>query len=488
MIYLHVEDSYFYDKENNYKLLIEKISFSNKELSESIKEKEIVAIYDKESLVDLLKKGSFKKAIISPFEPSTFNMATSFFGVYKVENSEGILTLSEKEVGLKPYKKLNDALGLTVEESSLNFTDGNQDERLVEVARLLSLKLMLGEIPDAVFLAGIMGTGKSYFAQCLAGETSRLLVSFNLAKIMNDPNPVDKFDKVVDYLATTESKYLLWIDEIDKIFNGSPESEHIKNKFLTFLNDLGTTIDIDTLVVMTANNVTDIFTKFPEMVRAGRVEPFGKIFLDLLDIDSARGTAKLYINKRNSMASKKNSLANILITLNEKSDSILLNSLDKYDFYKPIAPKLELIYQLDVDTKKYRLTKKEKATLFSNKIEEIFSEDELERIYYYLHLDVDADRIVQLIDRMYRSIHQSTKINVFAYVHAEMKEVISQLYLMNIERKFNDSDNNYLDSAIEKIIKNNIAIADAGSDAVDKMKGNEDKFSIIIPRKKYSDA
>ncbi|KAB7891298.1 AAA family ATPase [Poseidonibacter ostreae] len=482
MIYLLVEDIYFYDKLNDFELLRNKISYSNKHLGENIKDKKIKVIFDKESLTTALYKEDFASTVIlSPLHPKTFNMDTPFFGVFKVDNSEGLLTKSEKDVGLKEYKKLNDALGLVVEESSLNFSDSNQDPRLVEVARLLALKLMLGEIPDAVFLAGIMGTGKSYFAQCLAGETGRLLVSFNLAKIMNEPNPIEQFDIIIDYLVENDGKYLLWIDEIDKIFNGSPESEHIKNKFLTFLNDLGTTIEMDTLVVMTANNVTDILTKFPEMIRAGRVEPFAKIFLNLLDVQSAVNTANLYIKKRNSIDNKRKTLANILLTLKEGNDSILMKDIGKYAFYKNIVDKLEHIKQIDTNVQKYKLVKKDKVNLYLDEIDNIFTEEEREEIFNSLHLDVDGDYLVDYIDRIYRSIHPKTKIVVFYYVHAEVKEIVSQLYLRNIMSKFKSEDTETLDEALESIVRDNIAIADAGEDAINKMLGNLDKFSIVIP-------
>lgn len=487
MIWLQVEDSYFYKTDNNYSLLREKIAFGNKELSDLIEEKikfsnfEFVLIFDKDSLKEILYSCDYENTvIISPFEPKTLGYDTSFFGVYKVSNTEGILTSSEKFVGIQKQHKLNQALGLFVTESKFNFNNSNQDKRLVDVARYLTLKYMTGELPKAVFLSGVMGTGKSFFAQCLAGETKRLLISFNLANIMNEPNPLKAFDNVIEYLVENNNeKYLLWIDEIDKIFNGSPESEHIKNKFLTFLNDLGLTIFIDTFVVMTTNKVEDILTNFPEMIRAGRVEPIAKIFLDMLSCDEAKKTAQLYLDLRNSIKSKNAVIINTMIWLNSGS-AMFIDSFKNLSYFNKIIPKLDLINSITFDNLKYKLTKEEKFNLFSQKLTKIFTEDELNDIYDSLHLNVSADKIIEYIDRNYRSIHPNTKITAFYYVNAEIKELVSQIYFRHLESCFKNDDDTVLENDLKEIIKNNIAIVDASISNYKKMLGNLGSFSIVI--------
>ena len=488
MIWLEVEDSYFYEEENSYKLLREKIAFSNKDLAFYLDEKidndkiDFKLVFDKEDAKNIFHSKNNKKeqVIISPFNPKSLGIETSFFGVFRVENTEGILTSSEFLVGIKKQTKLNKKLGLHVEKSQFNFSNSNQDERLIEVAKYLTLKYMTGETPKSVFLSGVMGTGKSYFAQCLAGETDRLLISFNLANIMNEPNPLKAFDDAVDYLVNNpDEKYLLWIDEIDKIFNGTPESEHIKNKFLTFLNDLGMSIHIDTFVVMTANKVEDILKKFPEMLRAGRVEPLAKIFLDMIGVEEAKKTANLYINKRNSKENKLNVIANTIAWLNS-GNTIFMEEFKNLNFFSLILSKLEDIKEIDTNTSKYKLTKNEKINLFKEKISFLFTQEELVELYDLLELKVSARKIIEYIHRNYKDVHETSRITAFFYVNAEIKEIVTQMYFGHLYKGFSSDEDDKVEKELNSIIKNNIAIVDASFDNYTKMVGNKKSFSIVV--------
>ncbi len=487
MIWIYAEDSYFYDTKENYSLLRKKIAFSNKDLAihlDNLEKKDSLnfeLVFDSSDVKEIFKNKEKRDSIIlSPFTPKSLNIETSFFGVFKVENTDGILTSSENIVGLKKQNKLNQKLGLQVYKSEFNFSNSNQDERLVDVARLLTLKYMTGETPKAVFLSGVMGTGKSFFAQCLAGETNRLLISFNLANIMNEPNPLKAFDDVVDYLIdNSQEKYLLWIDEIDKIFNGSHESEHIKNKFLTFLNDLGLTIQIDTFVVMTANKVEDILSKFPEMIRAGRVEPFAKIFLDMIEAEDAKKTAELYIKKRNNKETKLSVIANTMAWLNDGS-TIFMDKFKDLKFFKIIHDKISEIERITVDNKQYKKTKNEIINVYKEKIYTIFKNEELEELLDSLELKVSSHKIIDFIDRNYKSTHPDTKISAFYYVNAEIKELVSQVYFGHLAKQFLGDNDEKVEKELKDIIKNNIAIVDASFENYKKMSGNLKSFSIVV--------
>lgn len=481
MIWIHVED-YFYYKKKNFNLLIEKISFNNSEVGKKLVNSEHIMIYDKNSLIDLLKASEEEKVIISPFLPKDFNMDSSFFGILNVDNTKGMLTESEDIVGMKDYDKLNDKLGLIVEQSPFTFEkDHDGDVRIAKIIEQLNLRYMFGEIPNAVFLAGIMGTGKSFFAQCLAGETGRLLVSFNLAKIMNESNPIKAFDSIISYLLKQkDAKYLLWIDEIDKIFNNSKESEHIKNKFLTFLNDLGITISIDAFVVMTANDVTDILTKFPEMIRAGRVEPYAKVFLDFHSKETAIRSAELCINKKNSDKYKRKVLSNCMYYsyMNEK----LINKKNPENkIIESVIEKIEKIKQVVFDLESRRLNKQEIIKYLESSLEGIFNNQELEDIFNILEIKFSGFDVIDFIDRVYKTIHRESKLDgAFYYVHAEIKEIVNQIYYLNIDKQYSSENHEELHADLRKIVKDNIAIGDAGEKAVNSMLGNKDKFSIIV--------
>ena len=464
MIWIYAEDSHYYDNTEALKSYLQK---KHSFIAEKIKEEsDLEYVFEKEDVLKLLKSKKFNKIVMSPFRPSHFNLQTSFFGVIKIQNVHGILTTDEKIAGFTEYEKLNNSLGLVVEESFLSFDDMGGGEELVNIVRQLDTKYAFGETPKAVFLAGIMGTGKSFFAQCLAGETKRLLVSFNLAKIMNFDNPIEAFDNIVKYLVEQNGKYLLWIDEIEKMFNGSEASEHIKNKFLTFLNDIGVTIPLDAYVVITANDVSDILSKNPEMVRGGRVEPFAKVFLDFLTNDSANNIARLYIKKRNDYKNHLIYIANNILAFKEKRlpDGIFI---EKY-----LLEKEEEICKHFENAGELGLVETAKEVMYK-----IFTDDDLKTISERLTIKTTPEYIIDYIDRIYKDIHRKSTLLNFPYVPAEIKEIVSQIFYSHVIEEVTDENVN---EVIEKIVRSNIAIGDAGKTGVDKMLGNKDKFSIII--------
>jgi len=464
MIWVLAEDSYYYNK---HKDLVDILKDEHEEVSKSIKNLENISyVFTKNRVTEILENFQFDKIIISPFHPSRFGLDSSFFGVIEVENKHGILTTSENRAGVKEYEKLNDKLGLIVERTDLSLDDMGGGETLKDIVVKFEIKYAFGEVPKAVFLAGIMGTGKSFFAQCLAGETGRLLVSFNLAKMMNEKNPIEAFDKIVAYLVRKKGKYLLWIDEIEKMFNDSEASEHIKNKFLTFLNDIGVTIKLDAYVVMTANNVTKILEENPEIMRSGRVEPYAKVFLTFLTTESAINITKLYIDKRNSSKEQAKYISETMLAYDENR---LPKSTWLYNVYERKKDKIKtLVKSLQV---------KNKTSKLKERISEVLSEDEVASIKKKLTMNIEPDYVVDYIDRIYKGIHSSSKLNDYPYVPAEIKEVISQLFFEHVSNSINARN---ADETLEKIVKSNIAIGDAGSAGVDSMLGNKDKFTVVI--------
>jgi len=464
MIWIYAEDSYYYENIDKLKKYLQK---KHSHIAEKIKsESDLEIVFQKEDAIKLLNDRKFNAIVLSPFKPSTLDLHSSFFGVIHVQNFHGILTTDEKQAGFTEYEKLNNSLGLIVEESFLSFADMGGGEELVNIVRQLDTKYAFGETPKAVFLAGIMGTGKSFFAQCLAGETKRLLVSFNLAKIMNFDNPIEAFDNIVKYLVEQNGKYLLWIDEIEKMFNGSEASEHIKNKFLTFLNDIGVTIPLDAYVVITANDVSDILSKNPEMVRGGRVEPFAKVFLNFLTNDSANNIARLYLDKRNEYKNHLKYIANNILAFKE-------NRLPEGVFIEKY-----LIDRKDaIESKFNKAIETELIDTATELVSEIFQEDELNEISERLSIKVEPEYIIDYIDRIYKDIHRNSTLLNFPYVPAEIKEIISQIFYAHVIKEVTQKN---INEVIEKIVRSNIAIGDAGKMGIDKMLGNKDKFSIII--------
>ena len=469
MVWLYVEDSYYFSH------LDEAIAIFQKKqpklFRQAIEEVKgnIEFVFKADDLNHLLLEQKWEKIIFSPFLPKNIlGNNSSFFGVFKIPNKYGLLTESEKKAGLTEYEKLQQETGLTVELSPVTFDDMAGSQKLREIARKLDIKYSMGEMPDAVFLAGIMGTGKSFFAQTLAGETSRYLVSFNLTKLMYSDNPIEEFDKIITFLEKEDKKLLFWIDEIEKMFTGSEKSEHMKNKFLTFLNDLGLTINIDAFVVMTANNVSDILKKNPELLRGGRVETYAKIFMDFPEKETAQTIFELYINKRNKEKDRVERLANFLISIDRgTADSTLWIYKYAQNVKDYLAnKKIELSKEVDI-LKKILMEESQKTDVINNTLNKMI-------------FPLKAEDIADYIDRNYIPVcdPKNTPEN-FPYVPAEIKEIVTQLYYLHLEKNFTNK-NIDLTQIYDDLMRENIPIGEAGSIGIDVMKGNEDKFSVIV--------
>jgi len=468
MIWLHIEDNYYYNNFNEVEEYIKtKISHTL-----SLESYEKAFIFSEKQLEKVFSSGNYKQIVISPYSPSHFNCDTSFFGVIKIPNKFGLLTSSEKDSGLTEYEKLHKSTGLTIEESPVTFDDMAGSSKLKDIAEQLSVKYSMGEIPKAAFLAGVPGTGKSFFAQCLAGETNRFLVSFNLTIIMYGDNPIENFDNIVEYLSKQNQRYLLWIDEIEKMFTESEKSEHIKNKFLTFLNDLGITIKMDAFVVLTANNVSGILEKNPELVRGGRVETFAKIFMDFPKVPTSTSVCELYINKRNSEKERIERLSYYLRAIKEHKANV---DIWIYQYAKHVYSLLET---LDNDVCF------ENMNTLKEIIKKNINNEHITNCLEKMKFPLDASSIIDYIDRNYSYVcSPSNEPENFPYVHAEIKEIVTQLYYKHLEINLNESeheDDFSLNEIYNQLMQENIPIGEAGGLGIDKMKGNQNKFSVVL--------
>jgi len=459
MLWLQIEDSYYYSN------LKEAYAYAKKHNSDFDIEN-VVTILSKEQFNKMLDEADFSKTIISPYLPKHFGQDTPFFGILKVPNKYGLLTTSEKKAGITEYQKLHAETGLTIEESPFTFEDMAGSKKLKEIANKLLIKYLMGEIPKGVFLAGVPGTGKTFFAQCLAGETKRFLVSLNLTKLMYEENPIEAFDKIINYLQKENKKYLFWVDEIEKMFTGSEKSEHMKNKFLTFLNDIGLTINIDAFVVMTANNVTDILKKNPELIRGGRVETFAKVFMDFPTEETAATIFQLYIEKRNKLTQRIDRLASYIQS--RKMNTEESKVLDNMWINSFVLKVMDVINQ---DAKSFSEIKES--------IEENIENEEVQETLENMKMPLKAEDITYYIDRNYTVVcNPSVAPEDFPYVPAEIKEMTTQLYYIHLEKNLNN--NPEINDIYNDLMRDNIPIGEAGSMGIDIMKGNQEKFSVII--------
>lgn len=186
-------------------------------------------------------------------------------------------TLSEQERKDFERLKLSEKLGLKLYKVNLKEEDLvglNAIKRyLYRVKTIKNSNLR----PKGVFLVGVPGTGKSFSAKYAASVLQYYLVELNVARIIEDANPIALLHRIFKFLETIKEGLVLWIDEIEKMFAGIQSDTVTKRVFgqlLTILNDLNTEVGykINGIFWVTANNIKDIVENNPEFLRKGRFD------------------------------------------------------------------------------------------------------------------------------------------------------------------------------------------------------------------------
>jgi hypothetical protein len=198
---------------------------------------------------------------------------------------------------------INDALynrfGLSVSYPSTNFSDlGGFDIPKKDILRTLDY-VKKGYIQKNLSLfLGVSRSGKSFFAECLAGELNRRLIILDLGMIMCSPNPPRLLDQFFKYLETIDS-YVLLIDEIEKAADPDSGVETAKvmiGKLLTIFNNFNSENGFqikDNPVIATANNISNLLDKNPEFINR-----FGlKYFVNYPNQESFQSVFEYYLQK-----------------------------------------------------------------------------------------------------------------------------------------------------------------------------------------------
>jgi len=233
-----------------------------------------------------------KKDVISPFSPKDFNFSN--FGIFNLIEDSSIPKEIKTEKLLDKY--LEEKLSLRVIVPKVNFSDMGGAEKLKEDVRYFHKLEQYNIATGGLFLFGIPGAGKSFFAECFAGETNRILIDLDLTKISFDDNPSESLNKIVKFLLEKKERYVLWIDEIEKMVDPSnPKAMQVFGRLLTILNDISKENIKELVFIVTANRIENIRKYNPEFLRKGR---FRKLyFLNFPSMDNAKSIFKLYINK-----------------------------------------------------------------------------------------------------------------------------------------------------------------------------------------------
>lgn len=266
----------------------------------------LLILPSKEEVLEKIRKGEIFCVLSSSYP---FEEVKSLFVTVFLENKYQPLTTQEylyantlNEFERKEFErmKLSERLGLKIYRVNL------KEEDLVGLSAIKRYLYRVKTIkdpnlrPKGVFLVGVPGTGKSYSAKYAASVLRYYLVELNVARIIEDANPIALLHRIFKFLETINAGLVLWIDEIEKMFAGIQSDMATKRVFgqlLTILNDLNTETGykVNGIFWVTANNIKDIVENNPEFLRKGRFDEL--FFIDTPLKSDAKKIFALYKKK-----------------------------------------------------------------------------------------------------------------------------------------------------------------------------------------------
>jgi SpoVK/Ycf46/Vps4 family AAA+-type ATPase len=345
-------------------------------LKELYKKKGYCFVFNKE---DIYKAISLKKDIVSFLKPADFGFEN--YGFFNLIEDKTIPDEIKDNNLLDKY--LEEKLHLKAIKPQTTFSDLAGAEKLKEDVRFFNFLEKYNTAIGGLFLFGVPGAGKSYFAECFAGETKRMLIDLDLTKISYDENPSESLNKIIEFLLEKKGRYVLWIDEIEKMIDPSnPKAMQVFGRLLTVLNDINKYNIKELVFIVTANKITNIMENNPEFLRKGR---FRKLyFLNFPSFKSAKAIFQLYINKNLKKIEK-------------------LISLDRKLKIKSIFNKLNLDEEL-----KY--------------IDNLFYENKIENTFIYSPAEIKT-----FVDEMFFKILFNLENNIPVNTENIIKEIITEV-------------------------------------------------------------
>lgn len=284
MLWLYAEDAEYYQRE----------------FLDSLRRKwgAVLVCPSEAEVKEQIRKGESFVCIAPYLPPENFR---SFFAFKEFPNSRGMWTTQDtkliEEEGSNEFDLLEKKTGFRIYKPDLEGKKligvGGIRRYIRSVKELVDRKLR----PKGILLVGLPGTGKSFSAKVAAHELGAYLVEFNISRLLEMENPVFFLHSLFSYLekaSQSGQRFILWIDEIEKMFVGTDRKEkQVFGQLLTIMNDMNSTgYQINGIFWVTANNIAGLIEQNPEFFRKGRFDEL--FFIDLPREETAKEIASFY--------------------------------------------------------------------------------------------------------------------------------------------------------------------------------------------------
>ena len=433
------------------------------EIQEKYKSEYLVKVVSKEQILnEIVSKEEIEKIdFISFMLPQNLLPEFSEIELIRVPNKFGLLTKEQKERGVDPFDILKSKIGANIYQPKITFENYVIDKNSVEFKNLMAqikmidVKKQSGLPLKGFFLTGVPGTGKTFFAKCVAGELGRALIHLNLSIFINSSDTFGLLESFFGFFEHNEGKYVVLIDEIEKMLSGNnPKTKQVLGWLLTALNDINEkNLKSEVFFIATANNITNLAVENPELFRKGRFDM--SIYLTAPNIKKANETFQIYINKMNKTFYFQTLpyLAQVAYEKLKYNRAVLLEDGSKANQIVDSFCQSEIFNSL-LDLEFADILKNEKMLTLLKSFKDRFV------------FDLPVDRLIAVINAVYRE--NLTDRDLFAYVPAEIEQMIGELFLLFF---FDSKEPNY-----EEYFKKNFPIQVSMSKGIEIMNAATQNF------------
>lgn len=245
-----------------------------------------------------------------------------------------ILTTQEIDFGVSERDSLKQKLQLEIIETNKSYKNLAGADFQISIIEEMYKSFETGRLSKlTMFLLGIPGAGKTYLAECIAGEKDRLLVKLDLALIMEMDRPIFRlhyFFKWLEILNAKGTNVVVLLDEIAQAITGNSSIQNqFKGQLLTIIEDLNTKRGYQvgsTFFIATDNNIRDIMNQTPQFM-ARWVEAF---FINFPKEIEAKAILKMYLNHHKAILEKHKS------EIDDDDLHVIYTTIEGYFFHDKI--------------------------------------------------------------------------------------------------------------------------------------------------------